>query len=52
VPDAGLEKISFANGEEWGRQQILDKAWFRGTDGRDVISLGLGSNDTVGGGMT
>ena len=47
APDIGLEAIRFANGEEWGRQQILQNAWFRGTDGRDAISLDPRSNDIV-----
>lgn len=46
TPNAGLEAIRFANGEEWGRQQILQNAWFRGTDGRDAISTSAWS-DTV-----
>jgi Ca2+-binding RTX toxin-like protein len=45
--DPGLELIRFANGEEWGRQQILQNAWFRGTDGRDAITLFPQSNDIV-----
>ncbi len=47
TPDPGLEAISFANGEVWERQQILQNAWFRGTDGRDAISLDARTNDIV-----
>jgi Ca2+-binding RTX toxin-like protein len=50
VSDAGLEIIHFANGEEWGRQEILQNAWFRGTDGRDAIYLDARTDDTVVGG--
>jgi Ca2+-binding RTX toxin-like protein len=33
----GIEFIQFANGEQWNRLQIQQNAWFRGTDGIDVI---------------
>ncbi|MBR1190231.1 calcium-binding protein [Bradyrhizobium sp. AUGA SZCCT0160] len=48
-PDTGIEVIKFANGEEWGRLQIQQSAWYRGTDGRDQLTLDY-MNDTVEGG--
>jgi Ca2+-binding RTX toxin-like protein len=48
-PNTGLEVIRFANGVEWARSQIQQEAWYRGTDGNDVIQLS-GWDDTVEGG--
>jgi Ca2+-binding RTX toxin-like protein len=45
----GLELIQFSDGEQWDREQIQQKAWYRGTDGNDFIQLS-GWNDTVEGG--
>jgi Ca2+-binding RTX toxin-like protein len=45
-PDAGLELIQFANGDQWDRGRIQQEAWYRGTDGRDFIQLS-GWNDTI-----
>ncbi|WP_407155060.1 calcium-binding protein [Bradyrhizobium sp. STM 3557] len=47
--DVGLERILFADGTELNRLQIQQQAWFRGTDGNDIISLS-GMDDTVEGG--
>ncbi|MGY3496334.1 calcium-binding protein [Bradyrhizobium sp. USDA 4502] len=43
----GMERVQFADGTVWDRQQIRQQAWFRGTDGKDVIQLSSGSDDTV-----
>ncbi|MEZ0172021.1 calcium-binding protein [Microvirga sp. TS319] len=46
----GIEVIRFADGEEWARQRIYQEAWYRGTDGRDIIiSNGVGDNTFLGG---
>jgi Ca2+-binding RTX toxin-like protein len=34
----GIELIRFSDGKEWDRQKIHQAAWFRGTDGRDVLN--------------
>src|SRR5262249_2678156 len=49
-PGSGLEQIQFANGESWGRSQIQQKAWFRGTDGRDFFDPHTNLDDTFIGG--
>ena len=42
----GIEEIQFADGSIWGRNQIKDAAWIRGTSGNDVLS-GTNGNDTL-----
>ncbi|MDF0585064.1 calcium-binding protein, partial [Bradyrhizobium yuanmingense] len=42
---AGIERIQFANGEQWNRFQIQQNAWFRGTDGRDLIDARISRMD-------
>ncbi|QOZ75368.1 hypothetical protein XH83_07890 [Bradyrhizobium sp. CCBAU 53351] len=48
APGMGLETIQFANGEVWNRADIQQNAWFRGTDGRDVIDARISRwDDTI-----
>jgi Ca2+-binding RTX toxin-like protein len=49
APGQGMEIIRFADGTQWDRVRIQQEAWFRGTDGRDVLS-GSTWNDTFEGG--
>jgi Ca2+-binding RTX toxin-like protein len=49
-PGRGLEQIQFADGVTFGRGQIQQNAWFRGTDGRDFIEPFSNLNDTFEGG--
>ncbi|MGT2440863.1 calcium-binding protein [Bradyrhizobium betae] len=42
---AGIERIQFANGEQWNRFQIQENAWFRGSDGRDLIDARISRMD-------
>ncbi|MCA1522853.1 hypothetical protein I6F14_33510, partial [Bradyrhizobium sp. IC3069] len=42
---AGIERIQFANGQQWNRFQIQQNAWFRGTDGRDLIDARISRMD-------
>ncbi|OAF14276.1 hypothetical protein AYJ54_42725 [Bradyrhizobium centrolobii] len=45
---AGIELIQFANGEQWNRFQIQQNAWYRGTDGVDLIDARESRwNDTI-----
>ena len=37
---SGIELIQFANGEQWNCFQIQQNAWYRGTDGADIINAG------------
>lgn len=46
----GIEEIVFADGTTWGRTQIVDVAWFRGTSGNDWTS-GTSSADVFYGGQ-
>jgi Ca2+-binding RTX toxin-like protein len=46
MPGGGLELIQYANGVQTGREGIQQQAWYRGTDGADLIELS-GWNDTV-----
>ncbi|EJN08763.1 Ca2+-binding protein, RTX toxin [Bradyrhizobium sp. YR681] len=47
----GIEFIQFANGEQWNRLQIQQNAWFRGTDGIDLIDARNSRwDDTIEGG--
>jgi Ca2+-binding RTX toxin-like protein len=51
APGNGLERILFANGETWGRDRIQQEAWFRGTDGNDLIDARISNwDDTIEGG--
>jgi Ca2+-binding RTX toxin-like protein len=52
----GIDKIEFSDGSSLNRQDIWQDAWFRGTDGRDVISttseagntfIGYGGDDVL-----
>jgi Ca2+-binding RTX toxin-like protein len=45
----GLEQFRFADGTVWGRDQILQNAWWNGTTGNDTLS-GWGSFDNIDGG--
>ncbi|MCK1331317.1 hypothetical protein IVB57_23620 [Bradyrhizobium sp. CW9] len=48
APGMGLETIQFANGEVWNRVDIQKNAWFRGTDGRDLIDARISRwDDTI-----
>jgi Ca2+-binding RTX toxin-like protein len=38
----GIEQVAFADGSTWGRSQIFDAAWVRGTSGNDILN---GSGD-------
>ena len=51
-PGEGIEYIRFADGQQYDRLQIQQYAWFRGTDGRDIINVlnPSPSNDTFEGG--
>jgi len=47
----GLELITFADGSQYNRSQIQQNAWFRGTDGSDVIDVRFSAlDDTIEGG--
>ncbi len=47
----GIEKIVFADGTTWDRDTIFRHAWYRGTDGDDVIDSSTGTaNSTYEGG--
>jgi Ca2+-binding RTX toxin-like protein len=53
VAGAGIEFIRFADGDEWDRATVQQHAWFRGTDGRDVVAADTTNaklNDTIDGG--
>ncbi|AUX78428.1 calcium-binding protein [Sinorhizobium fredii] len=52
----GIDRIEFADGSSLGRSDIWEKAWFRGTDGRDVLKttsksgntfIGYGGDDVI-----
>ncbi len=45
----GIDRIEFADGVVWNRDIILDKSWYRGTDGDDNIST-YGTDDVIFGG--
>ncbi|WP_084462338.1 calcium-binding protein [Bradyrhizobium sp. WSM1417] len=48
APGIGLESIQFADGEQWNRAQIQQNAWFRGTEGRDIIDARISRwDDTI-----
>ncbi|MGY3590313.1 Ca2+-binding RTX toxin-like protein [Bradyrhizobium sp. USDA 4341] len=49
APGQGMEIIRFADGTQWDRVRIQQEAWYRGTDGPDVIN-GSTWNDTFEGG--
>lgn len=42
----GIEKIRFADGTEWDKARSRQEAWYRGSDGRDVISTS-GRDDII-----
>jgi Ca2+-binding RTX toxin-like protein len=44
-----IDEIKFANGESWTREQIQQRAWYRGTDHADNF-LASDLNDTIAGG--
>ena len=55
---SGLEQLVFADGTIWNRATIETLAWYRGTEGADVLNGtgaaetfdGRGGNDTINGG--
>ncbi|WP_342722668.1 calcium-binding protein [Bradyrhizobium sp. B097] len=49
APGHGMELIRFADGTQWDRVRIQQEAWYRGTDGPDVLN-GSTWNDTFEGG--
>lgn len=54
----GVERIQFANGVIWDKDDIAERAWIRGTSGADVLTggsanetlHGAAGNDTLAGG--
>lgn len=43
----GIDIIRFANTQEWTRAQILENAWYRGSDGPDVIDARTHNPDQI-----
>ncbi|MCA1492218.1 hypothetical protein I6F11_14935 [Ensifer sp. NBAIM29] len=46
----GIDRIVFADGSIWDRGAVWEKAWFRGTNGRDVIETRSVVDNTIHGG--
>jgi len=55
----GLDEIAFADGTTWNGARMVTEAWFRGTDGNDIVTtsssgdntlFGMLGDDTLGGG--
>lgn len=42
----GIDRIEFADGSSWGRAELWELAWFRGTGERDVVSTTSTSDNT------
>ncbi|MCY1707287.1 calcium-binding protein [Pannonibacter sp. SL95] len=45
----GIDRIEFAGGAVWGRDEIKAAAWLRGTDGADTLHGTKGSDVIIGG---
>ena len=46
-----IEYVEFVDGTVWDRSYLLENAWWRGTDGNDVITASQYYNNTVYGGQ-
>ncbi|MFK3781715.1 calcium-binding protein [Agrobacterium sp. NPDC089420] len=45
----GIDRIEFSDGVVWSRAELWDKAWFRGTSGKDIITTySLSDNTFIG----
>ncbi|MBD9490470.1 calcium-binding protein [Ensifer sp. ENS11] len=42
----GIDRIDFVDGVSWNREAIWQRAWIRGTEGRDALVADFGGDDT------